>query len=136
MNSTIKLTVDRQGLYDITHKVVTEVAEAGVNEGLVTIFIRHTSASLLVQENVDPSVQDDLVNFFSTLVPESDVLYTHTAEGSDDMPAHIKSALTAVNLSIPLMAGKLALGTWQGIYLFEHRHDPGPREIVVNVLSG
>lgn len=136
LNAIIKIAVDRQGLYDITHKVVAEVEESGVNEGLVTIFIRHTSASLLLQENADPSVQDDLLSFFSTLVPERDVLYTHTAEGPDDMPAHIKSALTAVNLSIPLMAGKLALGTWQGIYLFEHRHDPGPREIVVNVLSG
>jgi secondary thiamine-phosphate synthase enzyme len=136
LNATIKLTVDCQGLYDITHKVAAVVTEFGVIEGLVTIFIRHTSASLLLQENADPAVLDDLMNFFSTLVPESDFLYTHTAEGPDDMPAHIKSALTAVNLSIPLMAGKLALGTWQGIYLFEHRHRPGPREIVVNVLSG
>ncbi|MGK0257767.1 MAG: secondary thiamine-phosphate synthase enzyme, partial [Candidatus Azotimanducaceae bacterium] len=122
LNATIKLTVDRQGLYDITHKVAAVVTEFGVIEGLVTIFIRHTSASLLLQENADPAVLDDLMNFFSTLVPEqvpeqvpeSGVLYTHTAEGPDDMPAHIKSALTAVNLSIPLMAGKLALGTWQG----------------------
>lgn len=136
LNAIVKLTVNRQGLYDITHKVVGVVENSGINEGLVTIFIRHTSASLLLQENADPKVQDDLVAFMHKLVPEDLALYTHTEEGVDDMPAHIKSALTAVSLSVPLMDGSMVLGTWQGIYLWEHRHRPGPREIVVSVMRG
>lgn len=135
MNWIVKLSVGRQGLYDVTHKVAGVVRDSGVIEGLVTVFIRHTSASLLIQENADPAVQEDLQAWLNRLVPENDPLYTHTQEGPDDMPAHIKSALTAVNLSIPLMDGKLALGTWQGIYLWEHRHNPGAREIVVNVMG-
>lgn len=135
MNWIVKLSVGRQGLYDVTHKVAGVVRDSGVIEGLVTVFIRHTSASLLIQENADPAVQDDLQAWLNRLVPENDPLYTHTQEGPDDMPAHIKSALTAVNLSIPLMDGRLALGTWQGIYLWEHRHNPGAREIVVNVMG-
>lgn len=135
MNWIVKLSVGRQGLYDVTHKVAGVVRDSGVIEGLVTVFIRHTSASLLIQENADPAVQDDLQAWLNRLVPENDPLYTHTQEGPDDMPAHIKSALTAVNLSIPLMNGRLALGTWQGIYLWEHRHNPGAREIVVNVMG-
>ena len=135
MNWIVKLSVGREGLYDVTHKVAGVVRDSGVIEGLVTVFIRHTSASLLIQENADPAVQDDLQAWLNRLVPENDPLYTHTQEGPDDMPAHIKSALTAVNLSIPLIDGKLALGTWQGIYLWEHRHNPGAREIVVNVMG-
>lgn len=135
MNFSLTLSADRQGLYDITHKVVELVRGSGVNEGLVTLFIRHTSASLLVQENADPSARQDLENWLNRLVPEDDELYTHTAEGSDDMPAHIKSALTAANLSIPLMDGRLALGTWQGIFVWEHRHRAGTREVLVNVLG-
>lgn len=135
MNAIINLSVDHQGLYDITHKVTEVVVNSGVVEGLVTLFIRHTSASLLLQENADPKVQDDLMSFMRQLVPESQDLYTHTEEGVDDMPAHIKSALTAVSLSIPLMQGAMVLGTWQGIFLWEHRHHPGPREIVVSVLA-
>ena len=135
MNAIINLSVGHQGLYDITHKVLAQVRESGVFEGLVTLFIRHTSASLLIQENADPAVQDDLQNWLNRLVVEGDSLYTHTQEGPDDMPAHIKAALTAVNLSIPLMNGTLMLGTWQGIYLWEHRHHPGPREVVVNVMG-
>ena len=135
VNAIIKLSAHRQGLYDITHKVAAAVSETGVIEGLVTLFIRHTSASLLIQENADPAVQTDLSNWLNRLVPENDGLYTHTQEGPDDMPAHIKSALTAVNLSIPVMDGKMTLGTWQGIYLWEHRHHPGERQIVVNVLK-
>ena len=135
MNWIVKLSVGRQGLYDVTHKVAGVVRDSGVIEGLVTVFIRHTSASLLIQENADPAVQEDLQAWLNRLVPENDPLYTHTQEGPDDMPAHIKSALTAVNLSIPLMDGRLALGTWQGIYLWEHRHNPGAREIVVNVMG-
>ena len=135
MNAVIKLSVKRQGLYDITHKVLEAVQTSTKNEGLVTLFIRHTSASLLVQENADPAARHDLEAWLNRLVPENDPLYTHTQEGPDDMPAHIKSALTAVNLSIPLMHGKLALGTWQGIFLWEHRHNPGSREVVVNVVG-
>lgn len=135
MNTIVNLSVDRQGLYDITHKVAEVLSHAPINEGLVTLFIRHTSASLLIQENADPAVQSDLQAWLNRLVPENDSLYTHTQEGPDDMPAHIKSALTACSLSIPVLAGKLALGTWQGIYLWEHRHHPGPRQVVVNLLS-
>ena len=135
MNYTLKLTVGRQGLYDITHKVAECVAGCGINEGLVTLFIRHTSASLLIQENADPSVQRDLENWLNRLVPENDSLYTHTAEGPDDMPAHIKSTLTAISLSIPLQEGTMVLGTWQGIYLWEHRHRRDGREVVVSVVG-
>ena len=136
MNALINLSVDRQGLYDITHKVSEVLAGCPQSEGLVTLFIRHTSASLLIQENADPAARRDLEAWLNRLVPENDPLYTHTQEGPDDMPAHIKAALTAVNLSVPLMDGKLALGTWQGIFLWEHRHNPGVREVVVNVLAG
>ena len=122
MNSTLTLSASGQGLYDITHKVSEVVRHSGVSEGLVTLFVRHTSASLLIQENADPAVQQDLHAWMSRLVPELDPLYTHTEEGPDDMPAHIKSALTAVSLSIPVSGGAMVLGTWQGIYLWEHRH--------------
>jgi secondary thiamine-phosphate synthase enzyme len=136
MNYTLNLSVPSQGLYDITHKVTDLVGSSGVNDGLVTLFVRHTSASLLVQENADPSAREDLERWLNRLVPEYDDLYTHTIEGPDDMPAHIKSALTATSLSIPLMDGALALGTWQGIFLWEHRHHRGERVVVVNVMSG
>jgi len=135
LNAILNLTVESQGLYDITHKVVSTVAEKRVYEGLVTLFIRHTSASLIIQENADDAVQRDLEAWLNRLVPELDDLYTHTLEGPDDMPAHIKSALTATSISIPVIDGEIALGTWQGIYLWEHRHNPGPRQIVVNVLG-
>lgn len=135
MNLILKLSVGGQGLYDISHKVAEAVAEAGVSEGLVTLFIRHTSASLVIQENADPAVRRDLEAWLDRLVPEGDALYTHTAEGPDDMPAHIKGALTATSVSVPLMDGRLALGTWQGIYLWEHRHHRGERQVVVNVMG-
>jgi secondary thiamine-phosphate synthase enzyme len=135
MNFTLKITVGRQGLYEITHKVAECVRRSGVNAGLVTLFIRHTSASLLIQENADPSVQHDLERWLNRLVPERDDLYTHTAEGPDDMPAHIKSALTACSLNVPLQDGAMLLGTWQGIYLWEHLHHRGDRELVVNVMG-
>ena len=136
MNYTLNVSVGRQGLYDITHKVLEIVRSSGVNEGLVTLFIRHTSASLLLQENADPSAKLDLESWLNRLVPEDDPLYTHTVEGPDDMPAHIKSALTASNLSIPIMEGVPVLGTWQGIFLWEHRHHRDDREVVVNILGG
>jgi len=135
MNYSLKVSVGRQGLYDITHKVADLVAGSGVNEGLVTLFVRHTSASLLIQENADPSAQADLERWLNRLVPENDPLYTHTVEGPDDMPAHIKSALTATSLSIPLAGGEMMLGTWQGVFLWEHRHSRGDREVIVNVLG-
>lgn len=133
MNYTLKLSVGRQGLYEITHKVAECVQSSGVDEGLVTLFVRHTSASLLIQENADPSVQRDLEQWLNRLVPENDPLYTHTAEGPDDMPAHIKSALTTTSLSIPVQDGAMVLGTWQGIYLWEHRHAPHRRTVIVTV---
>ncbi|NKC01602.1 MAG: YjbQ family protein [Pseudomonadales bacterium] len=135
MNAVINLSVGSQGLYDFTHKVQDVLADSRVNEGLVTLFIRHTSASLLLQENADPAAQRDLEAWLNRLVPENDPLYTHTQEGPDDMPAHIKSALTATSLSIPIMDGKMSLGTWQGIFLWEHRHHRGEREIIVSVIA-
>jgi secondary thiamine-phosphate synthase enzyme len=125
--------VDGQGLYPITDAVRPVVADAGLDQGLCTLFIRHTSASLLIQENYDDSARIDLEQWLNRLVPENDPLYTHTLEGADDMPAHIKSALTATSLNIPFQSGELLLGTWQGIYLWEHRHQPGSRSIVVHL---
>jgi secondary thiamine-phosphate synthase enzyme len=129
------LTVDisGQGLHEITDRIEAAVREAGVQEGLCTLFVQHTSASLLIQENADPAVRRDLEHWFNRLVPENDPLYTHQSEGPDDMPGHIKSALTATQLSIPVSGGRLALGTWQGIYLWEHRHKRGARQIVVHL---
>ena len=123
----------RKGLQDITGQVAQIVAKAGVGSGLCTLFIRHTSASLIIQENYDPSARADLETFMERLVPENASWITHTLEGEDDMPSHIKSVLTQVSLSIPILDGKLALGTWQGIYLWEHRDRPTPREILVSV---
>jgi len=121
-----------QGLYEFTGDVVALLREAGVTEGLCTVFVRHTSASLVIQENADPSARRDLERWLNRLVPENDPLYTHTTEGPDDMPAHVKSALTATSLSIPISGGRLALGTWQGLYLWEHRRQGGMREVVLH----
>jgi len=122
-----------QGLHEITEAIAGVVAESGVRQGLCTLFIRHTSASLLIQENADPSARRDLERWLNRLVPENDPLYTHTDEGPDDMPSHIKAALTAVSLSIPVLAGRLGLGTWQGIYIWEHRHASSGRNVLVHV---
>jgi secondary thiamine-phosphate synthase enzyme len=122
-----------KGLHDITGVVAEVVAESGVREGLCTLFLQHTSASLLVQENADPSARRDLERWLDRLVPERDEIYTHTSEGPDDMPAHIKAALTTVSLSIPVVAGRLALGTWQGVYLWEHRRLRSKRKLVVHL---
>ncbi len=111
------------------------VTETGWQEGLCTLFIRHTSASLLIQENYDPAVRADLEHWLNKLVPEDDPDYTHTTEGPDDMPAHIKTALTATNLAIPVVDNKLMLGTWQGIFLWEHRHRPGQREVIIHLAE-
>lgn len=127
------VTTERQGLHEFTSEVESVVHASSVSEGLCTLFLRHTSASLLIQENADPSARRDLERWLNRLVPEDDALYTHRTEGEDDMPAHIKTALTAVTLSIPISQGQLALGTWQGIYLWEHRHRGGQREVVVYI---
>jgi secondary thiamine-phosphate synthase enzyme len=127
------------GLYEFTERAAAFVREAGVETGLLTLFVRHTSCSLLIQENADPDVRRDLEAFFRRLVPPADDptmgYLVHRLEGPDDMPAHIKAALTAVSLSVPVSGGRLALGTWQGIYLFEHRDRPHRREVVLH-LSG
>lgn len=129
----VVVTTDGQGLYDIGTAVAALVAESGVEQGLCSLFVQHTSASLLVQENYDPSAKYDLEQWLDRLVPEGDPLFTHTLEGADDMPAHIKSALTPVNLNIPIYARKLVLGTWQGLFLWEHRHEPQTRKVAVHV---
>jgi len=122
-----------QGLYEFTHEVTRWVDGQGLRDGLLTLFVRHTSCSLLVQENADPEVQTDLRNFFHRLVPPttnpSMSYLTHTYEGPDDMPAHIKAAMMPVSLGIPVLDGRMALGTWQGIYLFEHRDRPHSRQV-------
>ena len=133
MLKTIYINVDKQGLHPVTRQVEEVVRQAHLQEGLCTLFIRHTSASLLIQENADPSARHDLETWLNRLVPENDPHYTHTLEGADDMPAHIKSALTASSLSIPIQAGRLVLGTWQGIYLWEHRHGSSRRELVIHI---
>jgi secondary thiamine-phosphate synthase enzyme len=133
MVETLTVTAPRRGLHEITALVARAVAAAGVAEGLCTLFVRHTSASLVIQENADPSAQRDLEAWLDRLVAEDDPLWTHTAEGPDDMPSHVKGALTATSLGIPILGGKLALGTWQGIFLWEHRSRQRPREIVVHV---
>lgn len=133
MVTLLKIKISGQGLHMITSEINKSVANSEIANGLCTIFIRHTSASLVIQENADPSAREDLENWLNRLVPENDPLYTHTLEGSDDMPAHIKSALTACSLSIPVLNGDLMLGTWQGIYLWEHRHFSGVREIAIHV---
>jgi len=124
-----------KGLHEITREVQAFVARAGLDEGLCTVFVRHTSASLVIQENADPSAKRDLEAWLERLVPEDDPLYTHTTEGPDDIPSHIKAALTSVSLSIPVVEGRLALGTWQGIYLWEHRRRGSVREVLVHVSA-
>lgn len=122
-----------QGLHEITEKLAETVRAAGVREGLCTVFVQHTSASLVIQENADPSAKRDLERWLNRLVPEGDALYTHDTEGPDDMPAHLKAALTATSISIPVSEGRLALGTWQGLYLWEHRRRGAVRQLVVHV---
>ena len=124
-----------QRLYEITREVARWVAEQDMREGLLTIFCRHTSASLLIQENAAPEVRDDIIAFFARIAPEDRNLYAHDDEGPDDMPAHLKTALTQVSLTIPLIDGRLALGTWQGIYLFEHRRQPHRRSVALHLLG-
>ena len=124
-----------RGFYEFTAEVTAWVREIGFHFGVVTLHLRHTSASLLIQENADPEVRRDLERFFARLVPDGDPLFQHTAEGEDDMPAHVRTALTAVNLSLPVEAGRLALGTWQGIYLWEHRRLPHFRRVACHFIG-
>jgi secondary thiamine-phosphate synthase enzyme len=131
----LNVATDGQGLVPVTAPVAAWVAQQGVGTGLLTVFCRHTSCSLLIQENADPTVRADLEAFFRWLVPEN-VGYRHDTEGPDDMPAHIRSALTQTQLSIPVIDGEMALGTWQGIYLWEHRAKPHQREVVLHLLGG
>jgi secondary thiamine-phosphate synthase enzyme len=129
----LTVRISGQGLHEITHEVAGVVRDSGVQAGLCTVFLQHTSASLTIQENADPSARHDLERWLNRLVPENDPLYTHTSEGPDDMPSHIKAALTAASLGIPILDGKLGLGTWQGIYIWEHRKHRGQRNILVHV---
>ena len=131
----IEVRTRGKGLHEITMVVQDLVSASGMSEGLCTVMIRHTSASLTIQENADPSARRDLEAWLDRHVPEHDPLYTHTAEGPDDMPSHIKAALTATTLSIPVVDGRLALGTWQGIYVWEHRRRGGTRHCVVHLGS-
>ncbi len=135
MIERIRVEPRGQGLIQVTEAVAEVVSRARLSEGLCTLFVQHTSASLLIQENADPSVCRDLEQWLARLVPEDDSLYTHTQEGPDDMPAHVKSALTATSLSIPISEGRLVLGIWQGIFLWEHRHQSGVRTIVVHLST-
>jgi secondary thiamine-phosphate synthase enzyme len=123
------------GAHDISAAVLAWVREQGITEGLLTLHVRHTSASLIVQENADPQVLTDLQNFLDRLVPHGDRLYRHTAEGPDDMPAHVRAALTSTTLSLPVLDGRPALGTWQAIYLWEHRDHPHRRRIALHLLG-
>ncbi len=131
----IRVPTRNRGLYEVTDKIAGWIAQSGFKEGLVTLHLRHTSASLLIQENADPDVRRDLESFFARLVPDGDPLFVHTVEGDDDMPAHVRAALTAVNLSIPVSQGRLALGTWQGIYLWEHRRASHTRSLTVHFVG-
>lgn len=131
----ISVSTKGRGFYEITGEMEALVAKAGFQQGVATIHLQHTSASLVIQENADPEVRRDLERFFKRLVPDGDDIFEHAAEGEDDMPAHVRTALTAVNLSIPITRGALALGTWQGIYVWEHRKDGHQRRVVVHLIG-
>ena len=135
MVKSISISVSGQGLHNITRMIKAVVTDSMIDEGICNLLIQHTSASLTIQENADPSAKRDLENWLNRLVQENDPLYTHVLEGADDMPSHIKSALTSTTLSIPVLDGALALGTWQGIYLWEHRKMSSTRRVVVHVGS-
>jgi secondary thiamine-phosphate synthase enzyme len=132
---TIIVQTRGQELRDVTRPLRSFIAETGITTGLLTAYVRHTSCSLLIQENADPDVQTDLLGFFRRLVPEGMDWLAHTTEGPDDMPAHMKSALTQTSIGIPVSAGRPVLGTWQGLYLFEHRRRPHQREIVLHIIG-
>lgn len=134
---TQQISVKAQGrkLYDITPQVLIWANNLGLKIGLLTLYIQHTSASLLINENYDSDVLVDMEAFFNRLVPDGDSLFIHTVEGSDDMPAHVRSALTQTSLSIPIIEGKVALGQWQGIFMFEHRHAPMTRRVLLHAIG-
>jgi len=134
-HGTLELVNKGRGLYAITSEVVGWVGASTIADGLLTLFIQHTSASLLVQENYDPDVQADLERFFARLVKDGDPLFAHRMEGPDDMPAHVRAALTQTQLAIPLCRGQLVLGTWQGIYLYEHRFAPQRRKVALHLIG-
>lgn len=132
---TFAVATEGQGLYEVTAEIAGWAAGRGIGIGLMTLYCRHTSASLTIQENADPAVLTDLENYFKVMVPEDPSHYSHTAEGADDMPAHIRSALTQTSLTIPVANGRLALGRWQGIFLFEHRYRPHRRELIAHITG-
>lgn len=135
LHTTLSIQTAGRGLQDITRPIADWLRAGGVRTGLLTVFIRHTSASLLIQENADPDVRRDLERFLARLVPDGDPLFEHVAEGPDDMPAHLRAALTQTNLAVPVIDGRLALGTWQGIYLYEHRRRAHRREVVLHLIG-
>jgi secondary thiamine-phosphate synthase enzyme len=132
---TLRVSTRGPGLVEITREIANWLAQQNAQDGLLTVFCRHTSASLLIQENADPSVQRDLQRFFAQLAPHAKGLWEHDTEGADDMPAHVRAALTQTSLSIPVIDGRMALGTWQGVYVFEHRDAPHVREIVLMLIG-
>ncbi len=133
--TTHRVRTRGKGTYEITAEVAGAVRDSGIRAGIVTAFVRHTSASLVIMENADPSARRDLETWFDKAVPESTPWFTHTLEGADDMPSHIRMALTRTSETVPLSDGRMALGTWQGIFLFEHRSAPHTREIVITVVG-
>ena len=133
IQNTLKVNTSERGIYDIGDHVKSLIKESGIKEGICNLFIQHTSASLILCENADPAVKKDLETFMVTVVPDGDPMFTHVAEGPDDMPAHIRSILTQSDLNIPVTDGSLALGTWQGIFLWEHRHKPQRRKVIVTI---
>ncbi len=132
---TLAISANGRKLYDITPQVLNWANQQGLNTGLLTLYIQHTSASLLINENYDSDVLVDIEAFFNRLVPDGDPLFTHTVEGLDDMPAHVRTALTQTSLSIPMIEGEVALGQWQGLFLFEHRHMPATRRITMHLIG-
>ena len=135
MHHILEVRTRGKGLYPFTREVAAWVASTKAETGLLTLFIQHTSASLVIQENADPDVVLDLADFFERIAPEGDPRYRHDTEGPDDMPAHIRTALTGTSLSIPVIGGRMALGTWQGIYVFEHRTGPQRRSVVLQLIA-
>lgn len=134
-STVLDIATPGRGLVEITRQVTQWVASTGITDGLLTLFIRHTSASLLVQENADPAVRRDLERFLARLVPDGDPLFEHQNEGPDDMPAHVRAALTQTQLAVPLIDGSLVLGTWQGLYVYEHRHRAQMRQVVLHLIG-
>jgi secondary thiamine-phosphate synthase enzyme len=132
---SLQIETRGKALYDISAQVQKLVADSGISSGLATLFIQHTSASLLIQENADTEVQRDLERFFKRLVPDGDPLFRHTEEGPDDMPAHVRSALTQTSIPVPVIEGRLALGTWQGVYVYEHRNAPYTRRVLLTIIG-